>query len=91
MVGATAQAKWLDLACNDLAASALVDLDDASATAGDPLVRQPERSGTGLSPEDGPRAHLCSAGQQFGPGGETWLRFNSATLRPILKEALERG
>ena len=48
-------------------------------------------SGTGLSPEDGPRAHLCSAGQQFGPGGETWLRFNSATLRPILKEALERG
>ncbi|MGA8295150.1 MAG: hypothetical protein WB820_22235, partial [Rhodoplanes sp.] len=41
--------------------------------------------------EDGPRAHLCSAGQQFGPGGETWLRFNSATLRPILKEALEQG
>lgn len=34
---------------------------------------------------------FASAGQQFGPGGETWLRFNSATLRPILTEALERS
>ena len=27
---------------------------------------------------------------QFGPGGETWLRFNIATPRPILEEALQR-
>jgi len=28
--------------------------------------------------------------QQFGPGGETWLRFNFATPRPILAQALDR-
>ena len=27
---------------------------------------------------------------QFGPGGETWLRFNIATPRPILEDALSR-
>ena len=27
---------------------------------------------------------------QFGPGGETWLRFNFATPRPILDDALTR-
>jgi cystathionine beta-lyase len=31
-----------------------------------------------------------SPGSQFGPGGETWLRFNFATPRPILREALDR-
>ncbi len=53
-------------------------------------------SGTGLSPEDvvsrvKDRARIfASPGQQFGPGGETWLRFNFATPRPMLEEALTR-
>src|SRR6186713_2994633 len=33
---------------------------------------------------------FASPGEQFGPGGETWLRFNIATPRPILEEALDR-
>ena len=33
---------------------------------------------------------FASPGPQFGPGGETWLRFNIATPRPILEEALGR-
>jgi cysteine-S-conjugate beta-lyase len=33
---------------------------------------------------------FASPGPQFGPGGETWLRFNFATPRPILEEALGR-
>ena len=33
---------------------------------------------------------FASPGEQFGPGGETWLRFNFATPRPILEEALGR-
>ena len=33
---------------------------------------------------------FASPGPQFGPGGETWLRFNFATPRPILDEALDR-
>jgi cystathionine beta-lyase len=33
---------------------------------------------------------FASPGAQFGPGGETWLRFNFATPRPILKDALAR-
>jgi cystathionine beta-lyase len=53
-------------------------------------------SGTGQSPEQiaarvKDRAHIFSSpGEQFGPGGETWLRFNFATPRPILEEALSR-
>lgn len=53
-------------------------------------------SGTGLSPEDVAarvknRARIfASPGSQFGPGGESWLRFNFATPRPILAEALDR-
>ena len=53
-------------------------------------------SGTGLAPEDvsarvKSRARLFpSPGSQFGPGGETWLRFNFATPRAILEEALGR-
>ena len=31
---------------------------------------------------------FASPGSQFGPGGESWLRFNFATPRPILEEAL---
>ncbi len=53
-------------------------------------------SGTGLSSDEvssrvKERAHIfASPGQQFGPGGETWLRFNFATPRPVLEEALGR-
>lgn len=53
-------------------------------------------AGTGLAPEDvaarvatGARI-FASPGSQFGPGGEAWLRFNFATPRPILDEALTR-
>ncbi|MGI9452249.1 MAG: aminotransferase class I/II-fold pyridoxal phosphate-dependent enzyme, partial [Geminicoccaceae bacterium] len=53
-------------------------------------------SGTNLSPKEvaarvkeGARI-FASPGEQFGPGGETWLRFNVATPRPILDEALKR-
>lgn len=53
-------------------------------------------SGTGLAPGDvatrvakGARIY-ASPGLQFGPGGETWLRFNFATPRPILEKALGR-
>jgi cystathionine beta-lyase len=53
-------------------------------------------SGTGLPPKEvaarvADKARIfASPGQQFGPGGETWLRFNFATPRPILEEALGR-
>lgn len=33
---------------------------------------------------------FASPGPQFGPGGETWLRFNIATPRSILEEPLRR-
>jgi cystathionine beta-lyase len=53
-------------------------------------------SGTGLAPKDvaarvKERARIfASPGEQFGPGGESWLRFNFATPRPILEQALAR-
>ena len=53
-------------------------------------------SGTNLAPEEiasrvANRARIfVSPGEQFGPGGGTWLRFNFATPRPILEEALVR-
>jgi cysteine-S-conjugate beta-lyase len=53
-------------------------------------------SGTGLSTADvasrvAQHARIfASPGPQFGPGGETWLRFNFATPRPILEEAIGR-
>jgi cystathionine beta-lyase len=53
-------------------------------------------SATGLAPEAvadrvKSRARIfASPGAQFGPGGDTWLRFNFATPRPILEEALAR-
>jgi cystathionine beta-lyase len=53
-------------------------------------------TGTGLPPEDvaarvKDRARIfVSPGQQFGPGGARWLRFNFATPRPILEDALGR-
>ena len=51
---------------------------------------------TGLAPEEvadrvKSRARIfASPGARFGPGGDTWLRFNFATPRPILEEALAR-
>ncbi|MCW5694381.1 MAG: pyridoxal phosphate-dependent aminotransferase [Pseudolabrys sp.] len=53
-------------------------------------------AGTGLKADDvadrvAKRARIfASPGPQFGPGGENWLRFNLATPRPILSEALSR-
>ena len=53
-------------------------------------------SGTGLTPEDVAtrvisRARIfASPGEQFGPLGSSWLRFNFATPRSILEEALGR-
>jgi cysteine-S-conjugate beta-lyase len=53
-------------------------------------------SGTGLPPDEvaarvKSRARIfVSPGSQFGPGGASWLRFNFATPRPILEEALGR-
>jgi cystathionine beta-lyase len=53
-------------------------------------------SGTGLKAHDvaervsGRARIFASPGPQFGPGGETWLRFNFATPRSILAKALDR-
>ncbi len=53
-------------------------------------------SGTGVSAKDvagrvADRARIfASPGPQFGPGADTWLRFNFATPRPVLEEALGR-
>ena len=53
-------------------------------------------AGTGLKPDDvatrvAKQARIfASPGPQFGPGGESWLRFNFATPRPILEDALGR-
>jgi len=53
-------------------------------------------AGTGLSPaEVEARVKVnakifASPGPQFGPGGESWLRFNIATPRTILEKALDR-
>lgn len=53
-------------------------------------------SGTGLAAADvadrvASRARIfASPGPQFGPGGDNWLRFNFATPRPILEDALAR-
>jgi cystathionine beta-lyase len=53
-------------------------------------------SGTNLTPKEvadrvKKRARIfASPGEQFGPGGETWLRFNFAAPRPILEDALSR-
>jgi cystathionine beta-lyase len=51
---------------------------------------------TGLTAKDvaervAQRARIfASPGEQFGPGGIGWLRFNFATPRPVLTEALNR-
>ncbi|MEQ8348535.1 MAG: MalY/PatB family protein [Sneathiellaceae bacterium] len=52
-------------------------------------------AGTGLAPDDvaariKAARIFASPGAQFGPGGASWMRFNFATPRPILDEALGR-
>jgi cystathionine beta-lyase len=95
---------WLDVLLPYLTASR--DLFDARIEAAVPGARSMrldatylawvDFSGTGLSAEEvdsrvKKRARIyASPGPQFGPGGETWLRFNFATPRPILEEALVR-
>jgi cystathionine beta-lyase len=56
-----------------------VDFSGTGLPAGDVAARVKERARIFASP-----------GEQFGPGGDTWLRFNFATPRPILQEALDR-
>ncbi|MEM7747001.1 MAG: MalY/PatB family protein [Pseudomonadota bacterium] len=53
-------------------------------------------SGTGLTPDDvaervkGQARIFASPGPQFGPGGHNRLRFNFATPRPTLDDAIDR-
>jgi cystathionine beta-lyase len=95
---------WLDALLVYLAASR--DLFDTRIEAAVPGARSMrldatylawvDFSGTGLAPDDvaervKSRARIfASPGPQFGPGGQSWLRFNFATPRPILDEALGR-
>jgi cystathionine beta-lyase len=95
---------WLDALLVYLAESR--DLFDARIEAAAPGARSMrldgtylawvDFSGTGLPPEDvaarvANRARIyASPGEQFGPGGATWLRFNFATPRSILEDALGR-
>ncbi|MBV8826366.1 MAG: pyridoxal phosphate-dependent aminotransferase [Bradyrhizobiaceae bacterium] len=95
---------WLDALLPYLAANR--DLFDARIVAAAPGARSMrldatylawvDFSGTGLAPADVAarvknRARIfASPGSQFGPGGDTWLRFNFAIPRPILEEALGR-
>jgi cystathionine beta-lyase len=97
-------AAWLDALLPYLTASR--DLFDARIEAAAPGARSMrlaatylawvDFSRTGLPPEEVAsrvknRARIfASPGPQFGPGGATWLRFNFATPRPILTEALGR-
>jgi cystathionine beta-lyase len=95
---------WLDALLPYLAKNR--DLFDARIEAAAPGARSMhldatylawvDFSGTNQPPEEiasrvKDRARIfVSPGEQFGPGGGTWLRFNFATPRPILKEALAR-
>ena len=95
---------WLDALLTYLAKNC--DLFDARIQAAVPGARSMrldatylawiDFSGTGLAPEEistriKNRARIfASPGEQFGPGGETWLRFNFATPRQIIAEALGR-
>jgi cystathionine beta-lyase len=95
---------WLDHLLPYLATSR--DLFDARIEAAIPGARSMrldatylawvDFSGTNLPPKEiadrvSKRARIfASPGEQFGPGGETWLRFNFATPRPILEEAMSR-
>jgi cystathionine beta-lyase len=95
---------WLDALLPYLAASR--DLFDRRIEAVAPGARSMRLAATYLAWVDFARTGLpakevaarvserarifASPGPQFGPGGETWLRFNFATPRPILEEALRR-
>ncbi len=95
---------WLDALLPYLAANR--DLLDARLQAVAPGARSMRLdatylawvnfSGTGLPAGEvaervAKRARIyASPGSQFGPGGESWLRLNFATPRPILEEALGR-
>jgi cystathionine beta-lyase len=95
---------WLDALLPYLAANR--DRFDARIAAAAPGARSMrlaatylawvDFSRTGLAPAEvaarvKERARIfASPGPQFGPGGDTWLRFNFATPRPILEEALGR-
>jgi len=95
---------WLDAVLPYLAGNR--DRFDARIEAGIPGARSMrlastylawvDFSGTGLPPADvadrvKSRARIfANAGESFGPGGESWLRFNLATPRPVIEEALDR-
>jgi cystathionine beta-lyase len=95
---------WLDALLPYVAASR--DLFDARIEAAVPGARSMrlaatylawvDFSGSGVPSEEvdarvkGRARIFASPGPQFGPGGESWLRFNFATPRPILEEALCR-
>lgn len=95
---------WLDALLPYLAANR--DLLDSRITKGVPGARSMQLpstylswvdfTGTGLKPADvadrmAKRARLfVSPGEQFGPGGEGWIRINFATSRKTLTEALDR-
>jgi cystathionine beta-lyase len=95
---------WLDALLISLAKNR--DLFDARIQAAVPGARSMrldatylawiDFSGIGLAPEEiatriKDRARIfASPGEQFGPGGESWLRFNFATPRQIIAEALGR-
>jgi cystathionine beta-lyase len=94
---------WLDALLPYLASNR--DLLDTRIEAAAPGARSMHLDGTylgwvdfsktGLTPDDiAARVKAArifvSPGEQFGPGGETWLRINFATPRPILEEALGR-
>lgn len=95
---------WLDALLPYLAANR--DLLDSRITKGVQGARSMQLpstylswvdfTGTGLKPADvadrmAKRARLfVSPGEQFGPGGEGWIRINFATSRKTLTEALDR-
>ena len=95
---------WLDELLPYLASNR--DLFDARIEAAAPGARSMrldatylawvDFSATGLDAEDvakrvsGRARIFASPGPQFGPGGGNWLRFNFATPRSILSEALDR-
>jgi cysteine-S-conjugate beta-lyase len=97
-------AEWLDALLIYLAANR--DAFDTQIKAAVPGARPMQLAatylawidfaGTGLQPAEiaarvKDRARVfASPGSQFGPGGETWLRFNFATPRSILDEAIGR-
>jgi cystathionine beta-lyase len=97
-------AEWLDALLIYLAANR--DTFDTQIEAAIPSARPirlaatylawVDFSGTGLPAAEVAarvknRARIfASPGPQFGPGGETWLRFNFATPRSIIDEALGR-